>query len=231
MKNSPRIPSSLVSAARNGANGSPRLLTSPVLTGHYEIQQWNEQSRSFQADSNVGVFITVEETFDNDHRIVSQRGDSNGRFTFSAADSGEHKLCFAPTNWVSNSGWLTSGREVDGLKFFIDMAIGETSNIESTDKGKIEDIVAKVKDLNMRLLDIRREQVFQRVSKTNPLTRGREMLIGRRIKEREAEFRDQSESTNARVVRWTLIQLAVLGVTCAWQLSHLRSFFIKQKLT
>ena len=51
------------------------------------------------------------------------------------------------------------------------------------------------------------------------------------LQEREAEFRDQSESTNARVVRWTLIQLAVLGVTCAWQLSHLRAFFIKQKLT
>jgi p24 family protein alpha len=49
--------------------------------------------------------------------------------------------------------------------------------------------------------------------------------------EREAEFRDQSEATNARVVRWTLIQLGVLGVTCAWQLSHLRAFFIKQKLT
>ena len=49
--------------------------------------------------------------------------------------------------------------------------------------------------------------------------------------EREAEFRDQSEATNSRVVRWTLVQLGVLGVTCAWQLSHLRSFFIKQKLT
>lgn len=49
--------------------------------------------------------------------------------------------------------------------------------------------------------------------------------------EREAEFRDQSESTNARVIRWMIIQLIVLGGTCAWQLSHLRSFFIKQKLT
>ncbi len=49
--------------------------------------------------------------------------------------------------------------------------------------------------------------------------------------ERESEFRDQSESTNGRVIRWILIQLLVLGVTCAWQLSHLRSFFIKQKLT
>jgi hypothetical protein len=49
--------------------------------------------------------------------------------------------------------------------------------------------------------------------------------------EREAEFRDQSETTNGRVVRWTLMQLAVLSAACAWQLSHLRSFFIKQKLT
>lgn len=54
---------------------------------------------------------------------------------------------------------------------------------------------------------------------------------GEGVQEREAEFRDQSETTNARVVRWILIQLVVLGVTCTWQLSHLRSFFIKQKLT
>jgi hypothetical protein len=56
-------------------------------------------------------------------------------------------------------------------------------------------------------------------------------LTRKRKQEREAEFRDQSEATNAKIVRWTLIQLCVLGVTCAWQLSHLRAFFIKQKLT
>jgi len=46
----------------------------------------------------------------------------------------------------------------------LDMVIGETSEIESTDKGKIQDIVQKVKDLNGRLSDIRKEQVHQRVS-------------------------------------------------------------------
>jgi len=51
-----------------------------------------------------------------------------------------------------------------GIKLTLDLAIGETSAIESTDKGKIQDIVQKVKDLNGRLNDIRREQVFQRVS-------------------------------------------------------------------
>jgi hypothetical protein len=50
------------------------------------------------------------------------------------------------------------------------------------------------------------------------------------FKEREEEFRDQSESANARVVRWTILQLVVLGGTCAWQLNHLKSFFQKQKL-
>lgn len=62
-------------------------------------------------------------------------------------------------------GWLSGGLPVGGVKLLLDLAIGETSQIESTDKSKILDIVQKVKDLNGRLQDIRREQVFQRVSK------------------------------------------------------------------
>ena len=158
-----------------------------------------------------GIFISVDETFDNDHRIVAQRGGASGKFTFSAADSGDHRLCFTPTNVPATSGYLFSGSQVGGIKFELDMAIGETSQIESSDKDKLGEVVKKVKDINARLQDVRREQIFQR--------------------EREAEFRDQSESVNSRVVRWSLIQLAILGVTCAWQLSYLRAFFIKQKLT
>lgn len=46
----------------------------------------------------------------------------------------------------------------------LDMAIGESSKIESDDKNKIDSIVGKVRELNGRLADVRREQVFQRVS-------------------------------------------------------------------
>lgn len=181
----------------------------------------------------MGIYISVDETFDNDHRIVSQRGAAKGRFTFSAADSGDHRICFTPTNVPSTQGWLMGGQPAGNIRFELDMAIGETSAIESSDKGKISDIVSKVKDLNARLQDIRREQVFQRVCLdfTTKIALPARMQQLTSIQEREAEFRDQSESTNARVVRWTLIQLAVLGITCAWQLSHLRAFFIKQKLT
>ncbi|KAF2797948.1 hypothetical protein K505DRAFT_322244 [Melanomma pulvis-pyrius CBS 109.77] len=184
-----------------------------LVQGHYEAHVWDDATKSYITKTDVGVLITVEETFDNNHRVVAQRGSNTGRFTFSAADSGEHRLCVTPQNVPSGGGtWGLGNYGIHGtVKFTLDLAIGETSKIESTDKGKIDDIVQKVRDLNSRLHDIKREQVFQR--------------------EREAEFRDQSESTNARVVRWTLIQLTILGITCAWQLSHLRAFFIKQKLT
>jgi hypothetical protein len=114
----------------------------------------------------------VEETFDNDHRIVNQRGGSKGRFTFSAADSGEHRLCFQPTAAAAAGGWLVGGSEPGGVKFVLDMVIGETSKIESTDKGKVDDLVNKVRDLNGRLQDIRREQIFQRVSITDVVAAG-----------------------------------------------------------
>lgn len=175
-----------------------------------------------------------QELFDNNHRIVSQKGGSGGRFTFTAAEAGDHKICFTPSSNSGKTGWLSTSNPNGGIKLTLDMTIGESSIIESSDKDKLQDIESRIKDLNSRLQDIRREQVFQRVRSHHPgdyLVFGRYGLGTNSIQEREAEFRDQSESTNSRVVRWMLIQLVFLGGTCAWQLSHLRSFFIKQKLT
>ncbi|SAM03987.1 hypothetical protein [Absidia glauca] len=71
-------------------------------------------------------------------------------------------------------------------------------------------LARKVHELNERVQDIRREQLSQR--------------------EREIEFRDQSELTNSRVVWWTVLQLIVLGVVCVWQMRHFKSFFVSKKL-
>ncbi|TKA61412.1 hypothetical protein B0A55_11878 [Friedmanniomyces simplex] len=182
-----------------------------LVVGTFSATQWNEQSRAYVTNPDMGIFITVDEVRlrQRPPRRLPTRLPHR-KFTFSAADSGDHRLCFTPTNVPATSGLLFSGSSAGGIKFELDMAIGETSAIESSDKDKLGEVVQKVRDLNARLLDIRREQICQR--------------------EREAEFRDQSEAVNGRVVRWTLIQLAVLGVTCAWQLSYLRAFFIKQKV-
>ncbi|KAL4944923.1 hypothetical protein BDV06DRAFT_209912 [Aspergillus oleicola] len=183
-----------------------------LVVGSYssEVIDQTSNTGTYAVDPSLKMLITVDEVFDNDHRVVNKRDAHSGRFTFSAADPGNHKICLTPETNAATGGWL-SGASAGAVRITLDMAIGETSKIESEDKGKMTDLVQRVKDLNSRLQDIRREQVFQR--------------------EREAEFRDQSEATNSRVVRWTLMQLAVLSVACAWQLSHLRSFFIKQKLT
>ncbi|KAI5808993.1 emp24/gp25L/p24 family/GOLD-domain-containing protein [Peziza echinospora] len=178
-----------------------------LVVGKYKAEEFDTNQQKFVEDTPISILITVEETFDNDHRIVNQKGASKGRFTFTAAESGEHRLCFVASS-ASSGGWFS---HPEGIRLHLDMAIGETSELESKDKHQINEVVSKIKDLNNRLQDIKREQAFQR--------------------EMEMQFRDQSESTNARVVRWTIIQTVVLGATCAWQLSTLRSFFIKQKLT
>ena len=66
---------------------TPPTARSPRLTlpkGHYEVQQYNADAKEFQPDSSVGLYITVDQVFDNDHRIVQQKGESKGRFTFTA---------------------------------------------------------------------------------------------------------------------------------------------------
>jgi len=92
----------------------------------------------------------------------------------------------------------------------LDIAVGEAKVDEDGEREHVKDLASKVRDLNSRLADIRREQQFQR--------------------EREAEFRALSEKTNSRAVWWSLFQLVTLGATCFWQLRHLRLFFESKKL-
>lgn len=94
---------------------------------------------------------------------MQQKGGSGGRFTFTAHEAGDHKICFTPSSESGKTGWLSASNPNGGIKLNLDMTIGETSVIESSDKNKLMDIQSRVKDLNSRLQDIRREQVFQRV--------------------------------------------------------------------
>jgi p24 family protein alpha len=162
-----------------------------LVVGDYSAEEFNSDQNSYVKSDWLNIYIAVDvrlhrlrfllhplsktptdvadinlslqEVFDNDHRVVSQKGASSGRFTFTAADAGDHKICFTPSHSTGQTGWL-GGQALGGVKLTLDLAIGETSAIESEDKGKIQDIVQKVRDLNGRLQDIRREQVFQRVS-------------------------------------------------------------------
>lgn len=140
-----------------------RLPKDTLVVGQYSAEEFSLDGNAYLPNPNLNIFISVDEVFDNDHRIVSSRGVSTGKFTFTSADSGDHKICFTPSHSTGQSGWL-GGQKLGGVKLTLDLAIGTTSEIESSDKGKITDLVQKVKDLNGRLMDIKREQLFQRVS-------------------------------------------------------------------
>jgi p24 family protein alpha len=88
--------------------------------------------------------------------VINQKGGSTGRFTFTAGESGEHRLCFQTS---TGAGWFSSSH----VKLHLDLAVGETGDIDREAKGKSETLAQRVQDLNARLMDIRREQVFQRV--------------------------------------------------------------------
>merc|ERR1711964_328551 len=97
-----------------------------LVVGHYDAEEFDEDRKTWSKHDQLNILITVDEVFDNDHRVVNQKGSHSGCFTFSAADSGDHKICLTP---------------LGGVRLTLDLAIGETSQIESTDKGKIQDIV------------------------------------------------------------------------------------------
>ncbi|CEG19368.1 membrane trafficking protein [Ceraceosorus bombacis] len=93
----------------------------------------------------------------------------------------------------------------------LDVVIGESKpDNSSRDRQHIVDLAGRVRMLNDRLRDIRKEQQFQR--------------------EREADFRDLSELTNSRAIWWSAIQAVVLIATGVWQLRHLTVFFNEKKL-
>ncbi len=97
------------------------------------------------------------------------------------------------------------------IRMHLDIVIGDAKPDHSeTNRGHVTDLAERVRQLNAKVRDIRREQQFQR--------------------EREAEFRNLSEQVNTRAVYWSALQFVVLIATCTWQLRHLRVFFQDKKL-
>lgn len=80
--------------------------------------------------------------------------------------------------------------------------MGAARHDQDHDRKHAGQVSDKLRDLTDKLRNIRREQQYQR--------------------EREAEFRNLSETTNSRAMWYMVIQLVVLVTTCYLQLRNLR---------
>lgn len=178
------------------------ILFSNVLIGNYKAEEWSEETKAYTINDQLGIQIVVQEVESGD-KVVNTRGLPKGKFTFTSHEAGDHTICLR-SNYTN--GWFSTPQ----VRMHLDIAVGEAKVDEEGEKEHVKDLAGKVKDLNARLADIRREQQYQR--------------------EREAEFRNLSELTNSRAVYWSLLQVVTLGATCFWQLRILRSFFVKLKL-
>ncbi|EIW58678.1 uncharacterized protein TRAVEDRAFT_72170 [Trametes versicolor FP-101664 SS1] len=178
------------------------LPTDTVVEGHYRALEWSEAEQKYIENPNLGILVEVDE-LETGHNVVKTRGPSDSRFTFTSHDSGDHSICLS-----SNYG--TSWFATTHIRLYLDVVIGSTKPDADHDRSHVSELSQKLRDLNMKLEDIRREQQYQR--------------------EREAAFRDLSEDTNSRAVWYTLAQMGVLIATCVWQLRHLRRFFEDRKM-
>ncbi|KAG8041021.1 hypothetical protein G9C98_002009 [Cotesia typhae] len=77
-------------------------------------------------------------------------------------------------------------------------------------KEKLSKLQLRIRQLLDQVEQITKEQNYQRY--------------------REERFRQTSESTNSRVLWWSITQTVILLVMGAWQMRHLKSFFEAKKL-
>jgi len=177
------------------------LPTDTVVEGHYRAREWSELQQQYAENPDLGIIVEVQEQ-PSAHVVVSTVGPLDGKFTFTSHEAGDHSICLS-TNYTS---WFSHTH----IRLDLDIVVGSTKPDVEHDRSHVSEIAAKIRDLNQKLEDIRREQQYQR--------------------EREADYRDLSEATNSRAVWYSVAQIVVLLVTCTWQLRHLKHFFEDRKM-
>ncbi|EDR14683.1 uncharacterized protein LACBIDRAFT_182011 [Laccaria bicolor S238N-H82] len=177
------------------------LPTDTVVEGHYRALEWSENEQKYMENFELGIIVEVQEEPSGDV-VVKTTGPLDGKFTFTSHEAADHSICLS-TNYTS---WFSHTH----IRLYLDIVIGSTKPDVEHDRSHISELASKVRDLNQKLEDIRREQQYQR--------------------ERESDYRDLSEATNSKAVWYSIAQIIVLVATCAWQLRHLKRFFEDRKM-
>ena len=144
----------------------------------------------------VLIVEPLSQEVESGHSVVNTRGPPEGRFTFTSHDAGDHSICLSTSY---SSSWFGPTAHI---RLHFDVVVGSTKPNVDHDRSHVSMLSSRLRDLNIKIEDIHREQQYQR--------------------EREADFRDLSETTNSRALWYSVAQILVLLTTCVWQLRHLR---------
>ncbi|XP_077991894.1 transmembrane emp24 domain-containing protein 4-like [Glandiceps talaboti] len=176
-----------------------------MVIGNYKTQLFDKNVNDY-LPASPGVGMHVEAKDPDGKMILSKMYSSEGRFTFTSHTPGEHVICLYSnsTKWQMFSG----GK----LRVHLDIQVGEHANDYQTiaEKDKLTELQLRVRQLLDQVEQITKEQNYQRY--------------------REERFRQTSESTNQRVLWWSIAQTLILIITGLWQMRHLKGFFEAKKL-
>ncbi|EAW84967.1 transmembrane emp24 protein transport domain containing 9, isoform CRA_b [Homo sapiens] len=157
-----------------------------MVIGNYRTQLYDKQREEYQpATPGLGMFVEVKDP--EDKVILARQYGSEGRFTFTSHTPGEHQICLHSN---STKFSLFAGGM---LRVHLDIQVGEHANdyAEIAAKDKLSELQLRVRQLVEQVEQIQKEQNYQRW--------------------REERFRQTSESTNQRVLWWSILQTLILG--------------------
>ncbi|KAF4020206.1 hypothetical protein G4228_012270 [Cervus hanglu yarkandensis] len=122
----------------------------------------------------------------------------------------KQKEVFLPS--TPGLGMHVEVKDPEGKRVHLDIQVGEHANNypEIAAKDKLTELQLRARQLLDQVEQIQKEQDYQRY--------------------REERFRLISESTNQRVLWWSIAQTVILILTGIWQMRHLKSFFEAKKL-
>ena len=143
----------------------------------------------------------------DDEVLATADAQLDGRFAFSSSTAGLYQVCLKLNE---SMGWFDSKKVT--MKFHLAIQVGHSSRDYDAliKKEHLTDVQLQLRRLQDRTQDIADEIAYQ--------------------EEREASSRDTSESTNTRVMWWSIGQTVVMLVSAAWQIRHLKNFFEAKKL-
>ncbi|XP_071793682.1 transmembrane emp24 domain-containing protein 4-like [Asterias amurensis] len=177
-----------------------------MVIGNYKTQLYDKNTNDFMPSSpHIGMHVEVK---DPDSKIIlSKVYSSEGRFTFTSHTPGEHSICL----YSNSTKWAMFGAN-NKMRVHLDIEVGEHANDykQIAEKDKLTELQLRIRQLLDQVAQVQKEQNYQRY--------------------REERFRQTSESTNQRVLWWSLGQTVILLVTGFWQMRHLKGFFEAKKL-
>ncbi|XP_069494152.1 transmembrane emp24 domain-containing protein 10 [Ambystoma mexicanum] len=159
----------------------------------------------YEASDQPGVKTHLKITDSAGHILYSKEDASKGKFAFTTEEYDMFEVCFESKLPVG------TGRVPDQL-VILDMKHGvEAKNYEE---------IAKVEKLKPLEVELRRLEDLSE-SIVNDFAY---------MKKREEEMRDTNESTNVRVLYFSIFSMCCLIGLATWQVFYLRRFFKAKKL-